>query len=184
MKTLGLDISTSVVGISIVQDLSPILLEYVDLTRCENFWEKVDVMTKYLTELKTKDIAQEIKYVGVEEALIGFKSGMSSAQTITTLIAFNAVVRHILRGTFGIDPQLIPAASARKKVGVKVLSKSKCGISVKDQVFRHMCENDLSHIIWPRKKATKKNPHPNVKEYAKDITDAYVIAKATYLLNS
>lgn len=188
MKTLGFDVSTSIVGVSIVDDSTgspvPVLLEHVDFSKCDGFWEKVDHFTTYINELHQRDISAGIKHIGVEEALIGFRTGMSSAQTITTLVAFNAVVRHILRQVFGMDPQLVPAASARKKAGVKVLSKAKCGKSVKDQVFEHMCQNDLSHVVWPRKKATKTNPAPDVKEFAKDITDGYVIAKATCLLNN
>lgn len=188
MKVLGLDVSTSVVGVSIVDDSSgkivPIVLDHIDLGKCESFWEKVDVVTTYLKALKEKSEAAGIAHVGVEEALIGFRPGMSSAQTITTLVAFNAVIRHVMRQLFEMDPHAVPAATARKKAGVKVSSKAKTGKSVKDQVFEHMCENDLSHIVWPRKKATKKNPSPDVKDWAKDTTDAYVIAKATLLLNS
>lgn len=185
---LGLDISTSVVGISIVGinetgNLVPLLLEHINLTKCDGFWDKVDTTTQYFKDLYNREISKQITHIGVEEALIGFSKGMSSAQTITTLIAFNAVVRLIVRNLYKIDPQLIPAATARKKAGVKVLSKKKCGKSVKDQVFEHMSQFDLSHIKWEYKKATKKNPTPSVKDYAKDITDSYVIAKATFLLN-
>jgi hypothetical protein len=188
MRVLGLDVSTSIVGVSIVDDVSgkidPILLEHIDLGKCETFWDKVDVVTKYFSDLKERDVSAGIKHIGVEEALIGFRTGMSSAQTITTLVAFNAIVRLIVRQIFLMDPQLVPAATARKKAGVKVLSKAKCGISVKDQVFQYMCDMDLSHVTWPRKKATKAKPNPDVKEYSKDITDGYVIAKATLLLNT
>lgn len=185
---LGLDVSTSVVGVSIVDNstgaVKPILLDHIDLGKCKDFWEKVDKVTEYFNELKATTDVHDIKHIGVEEALIGFRTGMSSAQTITTLVAFNAVVRHVLRQVFAMDPQLISAATARKKAGVKVLSKKKCGVSVKDQVFAHMCSNDLSHITWPKKKATKANPEPTVKEHAKDITDGYVVAKATLLSNA
>jgi len=187
MHVLGLDISTSIVGVCIVDDstgvLVPTLLDHIDLGKCNGFWEKVDTVTAYIDNLKSRQDFSNISNIAVEEALIGFTKGMSSAQTITTLIAFNAVIRHVLRLAYQIEPQCIPAATARKKAGVAVISKAKCGISVKDQVFAHMCKNDLSYKVWPLKKATKKNPNPSVKDFAKDITDAYVIAKASYLLN-
>lgn len=187
MRVLGLDVSTSIIGVSIVDNESgkivPTFLDHIDLTKCDTFWDKVKVTTDYFKVKLMMPQFADIKHIGVEEALVSFRSGMSSAQTITTLVAFNAVVRHVIIQLFSLEPQLVQASTARKKAGVKVLSRAKCGKAVKDQVFEHMCANDLSFVVWPRKKATKKNPNPDVKDYAKDTTDAYVVAKFTCLTN-
>jgi hypothetical protein len=193
MRVLGLDISTTCVGVAIVTDEATTLnhvpgtiyaerLDHIDFKAGSTFWDKVDTVKAYLDNLSGYKGVFKFDDVAVEEALMSFRPGMSSAQTISTLVAFNAIVRHLLRQQFCIDPTEIASSTARKLAGVKVIPKTKCGKDAKTQVFEYMCVNDLSHIVWPRKKPTKKNPVPDVKDFAKDTVDAYVVAKAALLL--
>jgi len=46
----------------------------------------------------------------------------------------------------------------------------------KEQVFKYMSENDLKHVDWPK----KKNGQPI--DSSRDMTDAYVIARAACLM--
>jgi hypothetical protein len=114
--------------------------------------------------------------VYLEEPLMGFRTGMSSAATITTLMRFNGIVSYISRGIFGVDPQYIASSTARKSCGIKLQKTSVAGINGKEQVFRYMSENDLKHVVWPK----KKNGEP--VDWSRDATDAYVIARAACLL--
>jgi hypothetical protein len=90
---------------------------------------------------------------------------------------FNGIVSYIGRKLFGVDPTYLSAASARKASGVKLQKTSIAGMSHKEQVFKHMSENDLKHIMWP----TKKSGQPI--DASRDMTDAYVIARAACIVN-
>lgn len=178
----GLDVSTSVTGICILSAEtlpddkgSHILhLDRIEFKKCKTFWEKAD-----LTSLELRNLSK--KYPGtprvaLEEPLMGFRTGMSSAATITTLMRFNGIVSYISREIFGVDPEYISSASARKLCGIKMQKTAKAGMSGKEQVFKYMSENDLKHVNWPE----KKNGEP--VDWSRDATDAYVIARAASLL--
>lgn len=179
---IGLDVSTSVTGVSIldankvVDDTGShiIYLDRIEYKKCNTLWDKADFTSKTLCDLKTK-IPGDYK-VYLEEPLMGFRTGMSSAATITTLMRFNGIVSYISRGIFGVDPQYIASSTARKSCGIKLQKTSVAGINGKEQVFRYMSENDLKHVAWPK----KKNGEP--VDWSRDATDAYVIARAACLL--
>jgi hypothetical protein len=171
------------IGVSIAErtDAGAIVPAFLDHIRLDNvkggLWQKLDYFTRDIQRMKLADRFDGIVDVAVEEALVSFRPGKSSADTITMLIRINVLASNVLRTMFGIDPRFIPSSTARKLAGVKVRRTSKVGKSAKDQVFAHMCANDLSHVIWP----LKRNGDP--KELAKDITDAWVVAKACAIVN-
>lgn len=173
---LGLDVSTSVTGICVldVDKSGPeqiLILDRIEFKSDKNFWQKTDRVRDRFLSLR-QDFFANWK-VALEEPLLGFQKGMSSAATITTLMRFNGIVSYISRDVFGIDPIYISAAHARKVCGIKMQRTSVAGLNGKDQVFKYMSENDLCHVTWPQ----KKNGNP--VDWSKDATDAYVIAKAS-----
>lgn len=185
---LGLDVSTACVGVCVVdahvepdmKGSNVVLLAHIDFKGCDTLWEKADVVSKFLAstpvsvQLALSTAAHPfIHTVCIEEPLMGFRTGMSSAATISTLMKFNGIVSYMSRAVFKFDPEYVSAAHARKLCGVKVQRVSKCGKSGKQQVFEHMCKNDLQHVTWPNKKRSAK-----VVDWAMDETDAYVIARA------
>jgi hypothetical protein len=179
---LGLDVSTSVTGVCVVDpDLDPICganiayLDRIEFKKCVTLWDKADRIKSELLLLKTR--FPSVTTFALEEPLLGFSKGMSSAATITTLMRFNGIVSYIGREVFGLEPTYIPAASARKLCGVKLQKTSVAGMPHKEQVFKHMCEHDLSHVQWP---LTPKSGM--IVPWAKDSTDAYVIARAAGLM--
>ena len=179
---VGLDVSTSITGICVIDsNILPddkgshiLLLDKIDFKKCKNFWEKTDAVHEYLSSLSSR---QKADVVALEEPLLGFQKGMSSAATITTLMRFNGIVSYISRSLFNLDPTYIASASARKICGVKLQQRKKCGKSHKEQVFEHMSQHDLKHVVWPTKKS---GAHIDA---AGDMTDAYVIARAACLMN-
>lgn len=180
MKTvLALDVSTSIVGVTILRDTEILLIDYIDFKKCNSIFDKTDVVSTYLDGVLGGE--HKIQIVAVEEPLMSFSMGMSSAKTITTLFRFNGMVSLLTHQKFKMEPIYISASHARKVCGIKVQQKKKCGLSHKQQTFNHMMANDLKHIVWPTKKQTKKNVNPPVVEWAYDCVDSYVIAKAGLL---
>jgi len=175
---LGLDVSTSVTGVCVVDPaLQPdasgshiLHLDRIEFKKCKTLWEKADVVAFELAEL-LKKIPGEYR-VALEEPLMGFRTGMSSASTITTLMRFNGIVSYISREIFKVDPEYISSSHARKLCGIKMQRTSIAGMSGKEQVFKYMSEHDLKHVKWPVKK------NGCAVEWSRDATDAYVISKA------
>ena len=174
---IGLDVSTSTIGLCIVDSTIVLddagshilLLDRIELKKCETLWEKADVV-----EQRLGGLTQTIDRVAIEEPLMGFRPGMSSAQTISTLMKFNGIVSYIARNVFKRDPEYISAAHARKLCGVKRQKTSVAGPQ-KEQVFRHMSQNDLKHVVWPTKKNGK------LVDWSRDATDSYCIARAAMI---
>jgi len=174
---LGLDVSTSCTGVCVLDPSKSTLigehivfLERIEYKKQKTLWEKADYTARFLEDIRKK---YEGDYrFALEEPLLGFRSGMSSAATITTLMRFNGIVSYIGRNIFKIDPTYISSAHARKLCGIKVQRTSIAGMSGKEQVFKFMSENDLKHVVWP----SKKNGKP--VDWSRDATDAYVIARA------
>jgi len=175
----GLDISTSITGIAILKGETIIAIDHIDFKKCNNIWEKTDVVKNKIDNLsKQFNLFPGEVTIAVEQPLMGFQAGMSSAQTITTLSQFNGIVSYIARDKFKINPEFVSAAHARKVCGMKMQKTKVAGMSHKEQVFKYMSENDLKHIVWPTKKKSDK-----LVEWSRDCTDAYVIARAFYLMN-
>lgn len=176
---LGLDVSTSVVGICILdQDKSVNDTDYiskfdsVNFKKCKTLWEKADLMSEHFTNLRNE--FSDIKSIAVEEPLMGFRAGMSSAQTIAMLMRFNGIVSYMSRCFFDVDPVYINSAHARKKCGIK-MQKTKIAGPQKEQVFKHMSENDLKLIVWDKKK------NGEIIDESRDMCDAYVVARSFHL---
>lgn len=183
---LGLDVSTSCTGVCILESTIDRnvwttkikLLEAIEFKGCKTFWDKADVVSEYLDDVIRGSFEDGRLEHGIcpdrvvlEEPLMGFRPGMSSAQTITQLMRFNGIVSYLARRTFKQEPEYIGSAHARKLCGIK-LQRTALGGPQKEQVFAHMAANDLQSIQWPLTKTGKVVP------WSRDATDAYVIARA------
>lgn len=182
---LGLDVSTSCTGVCIVNsDVLPddegshiLVLEAIEFKGCTTLWDKADVVAEYLADVVRGSFKDRSRMptcpdrIVLEEPLMGFRPGMSSAQTISTLMRFNGIVSYIARNTFKAEPEYIGSAHARKLCGIK-LQRTALGGPQKEQVFAHMAARDLKHVVWPVKKSGK------TVDWSRDACDAYVIARA------
>jgi hypothetical protein len=178
-KVLGLDISTSCTGLSIVHGTSSSdvdLLEFVEFKKCKTLWEKVDHIEEYIASRDFLVKCVGLTDVYVEESLQMFRPGLSSASTISTLSKFNAMVSLLVRQRLGITPQYIAATSARKRCGIRVQKIP--GKTGKQQAFDWATSGPLSNVTWPLKKNGKN------KDGAMDAVDAYVIATSGWLIES
>lgn len=175
---LGLDVSTSIVGVCVVDSgVEPdvvgshiLVLDHIEFKRCKTLWDKADHVEQVLEQIVPYPVDM-IDRVVLEEPLMGFRPGMSSAQTISTLMRFNGIVSYIARNTFKCEPEYIGSAHARKLCGIK-LQRTAIGGPQKEQVFKHMAANDLKHVVWPLKKSGK------IVDWSRDACDAFVVARA------
>ena len=215
---LGLDVSTSVTGVCILNsDIVPddkgshiLMIEAIEFKGCKTLAEKANTVEVYFEGICER--MPQVDRIVLEDALLGFRPGMSSAQTISTLTRFNGIVgfiamrvfsetrhrknapeKHWVSGSWSdinfptrghfipegqrifigddIEPEYIGSAHARKLCGIKLLRTGIAGPQ-KEQVFTHMAEHDLQHVVWPVKKNGK------VVDWSRDACDAYVIARA------
>jgi hypothetical protein len=93
---LGLDISTSIIGITILnKDGNIIHTEALDLRNKNHYpdvYKKYERVYAYFLELKL-DYNYNFTHIFIEQSLQMFRSGFSSAKTLSTLSSFNGVER-------------------------------------------------------------------------------------------
>jgi hypothetical protein len=168
---LGLDISTSLTGFTVLNEDGSILHnEVIDLRpkRFDNMFQKADAVKTRLTQIK---FLYNIKDIFIEQSLNAFRPGLSSAQVILTLGKFNGIVSWICYEIFNKEPQYIGASSARKSIGIKVEK----GQNAKEIVLKHILDTEPSFKV---DYTPKGNPKPGTFDRA----DSLVIAKAGYNL--
>jgi hypothetical protein len=166
---LGLDISTSITGITVLNEDGTVLHnEALDLTskKLDNMFKKASVVRDRLTQLK---FLFNIKNIFIEQSLNAFRPGLSSAQVILTLGKFNGIVSWICHEIFGREPEYIGASTARKSVGIKIEK----GQNAKEIVLAHILALDSTFKV-------EYTAHGNPKKGSFDRADSYVIAKAGY----
>ena len=111
---LGLDISTSITGYTIVDNDGQIVeCDHIDLRKEKNFFQKCASIEGHLARIRNTYF---IEHVYVEQSLQSFRSGFSSAQTLSLLSKINGIVSWICYNLFGAEPQFVAATSARKFV--------------------------------------------------------------------
>ena len=176
---LGLDISTSCTGITIMDKKKKLLLcDYIELSKKGSLYTKADEIKKYFEKIK---LEYRITHIFVEENLQKFRPGFSSAKVLTTLSKFNGVVCYIASQVFedSNEPININVVNARKSLGLKVEREKKCGVSTKDQVLNWVSK-DCKSIVWPTK-ILKSGPRKGmeiISSSSYDMADSYVIAVA------
>lgn len=168
---LGLDISTSITGFSILENgKNVILCDKIDLRNKKyiDFFDKSAVSKKALEEIKQK---YPIQQIWIEETLNVMNRGMSSAHTIMTLNRFNGILSWMCYETFNIRPRYVSARQARKLVGVQIPK----GADAKQCVFDFLLANEPQFKV-------EYSKFGNPVQGTFDRADSLVIAKAGYLL--
>ena len=181
MYSLGLDISTSCTGLCVLDGLGNLaLLDSVSF-KSKNIFEKSKEIRHKLEDIKK---SYQISSIYVEENLQAFRPGLSSAKTLIVLARFNGIVSQISYDIFEVLPEYINVNSARKSLGIKIISQKKCGKPTKEQVFEWV-DCRVPNYSWPTKKL-KRGPRSGLTildPSSYDMADAYVIAAAGNLNN-
>ena len=165
--TLGLDISTSITGATIIQDAKIIKTTFWD-TRNKNKFATIYDKAKFVrSQLEDLAFDYKITNVYIEQSLHSFRSGFSSAQTLSTLSRFNGIISWICWDLLGIQPEMIAATSARKQAGVGI----KRGDNAKEKVLQFIIDKYPDIEIQYTK-------HGNPKPGTLDMCDSIIIALA------
>ena len=164
---LGLDISTSITGITLLdKEGEVVFISSVDTRKNKNFFQKAEAVKSFLKDLSKK---YSIEKIVIEQSLQSFRSGFSSAKTLSTLSRFNGVVSWMCYSLWGREPTYIAATSARKLCGIKVPK----GEKAKPVVLQFVLDNEPKFMVEYTKHG---NPKPN----SFDKADSWVIAKAGF----
>tara|TARA_E500000305_G_C3999693_1_gene226621 strand:- start:35 stop:556 length:522 start_codon:yes stop_codon:yes gene_type:complete len=162
--TLGLDISTSKVGLCIM-DYKFNLLETVliKLNTKDELEDRCLQIEEFISNLE-----YNITSTYIESAYIAFSGGKTSAITMSKLQRFNGMVCFMVRKLLGQQASLLSPAKARGLVGLKI----KRGENTKQKVIEHVTRS------FPNDFEYELTRHGNPKPGTDDRADAIVIAWA------
>lgn len=164
---LGLDASTSFVGLTLLDDCGKIVkCECLDLRKIEGEYEKLEKLAEKLKELNL----QHDTPVFIEEALMMFQNNRSMASVISKLQRWNGMVCGLLFNTYKIKTETIGVLTARKSLDIKV----KRGENAKEIVLKKLVDSVPEFGV-------EYTPKGNPKQGTYDRADSYVIAYAGYL---
>lgn len=166
MLILGLDVSTSCVGLSVINEhKQPLLVGAVTIDHIDNVKDKVsavlDIVVKHVLSIGTPD------KIIVEQSLQAFRPGLSSANTICSLVKMNGVTSVLAELLTNTSVSYISSQTARKLCGIKIVK----GIDTKTQVVEWAIKNVLNVWDLPRKRRSD-----DVANQVKDAVDALVVA--------
>ena len=164
---VGLDISTSITGVTVIED-KEIKESFFCDTRNKNKFPSLYNKAIFIKEALLNISKQyEISNIYIEQSLHSFRSGFSSAQTLSTLSRFNGIVSWLCYEIFQIEPKMIAATSARKYAGVAI----KRGENAKQKVLQFVIDKYPNIKILYTKHG---NPKPGIL----DMCDSIIIALA------
>ena len=165
---LGLDISTSITGATVLDEAGAIVYCEAWDTRNKNrfptLFDKGTFVKHKLWELHDRF---HIEKIYIEQSLQAFRPGLSSAKTILTLAKFNGIVSYLTRRVYEIEPEYVGASSARKLCGIKV----ERGKKAKEVVLQHILDTEPKFKI-------SYTRHGNPKPGSHDMSDAIIVARA------
>lgn len=165
---LGLDISTSMTGATVLDDTGKIVYCEAWDTRNKNKYptllSKVGFVKGKLRELEDRF---NIDSIFVEQSLSRFRPGFSSAKTILTLSKFNGIVSWLCYEMYEVEPEYLSVTPARKAIGITVPR----GENAKEVVLNFLLDNEDSFSVEYTK-------HGNPKPGSYDKADSIVIARA------
>jgi len=164
---LGIDVSTSISGFAILDKEGAVIYnDALDTRKYKSIFEKAKTFQDKLKEFKKE---YKIKKIYIEKSLQSFRSGFSSAKTLSTLSAFNGVVSWMCYDIFKMEPEYLAATSARKLCGIKIPR----GEKAKPVVLKFLLDNEPSFVVEYTKFG---NPKPKYF----DMADSIIIARAGF----
>jgi len=168
---LGLDISTTMVGVAIVDNKSRELIvsENIDLTKFDTLFSKAEIVGSELWQIGNN---YSIENIFIETALKRFIPGRSKADTIIKLAKFNGIVSWMCFDTFNMIPEYLNVNTARSLYGLSFPRGTK-GPKRKKMVIEAVIEKEKTAFKYEMARGNK-----NYKKGTDDRADAIVIARA------
>ena len=179
MIIIGLDISTSITAYSVMDTDSPlgkrlVKSDVIYLSKIKDPYAKACVVRDHF-----RNLSKEFNFdkIVIEESLQAFRSGMSSAKTLSSLTRFNGIVSFLAQDILKCEAVRLNVISARSKLGLKIDRKS--DISSKEQVRNWVMDHDdFKSFTWPTK-TLKSGPRKGITIFdtaCLDIADSAVMA--------
>ncbi len=175
---LGLDVSTSRVGICVLDYSSNLLRsDFIKMNSKDILEDRCLVLEKYIKEIDCYNSITNkgycFKEVFIESPFVMFSGGKTTAMTMAKLQRFNGMVCYMIRKALGTSPVSIAANKARGLVGLKI----KRGEDTKRKVI------DWAQNQYPEHFLVEHTRFGNPKPGTDDMADAIVIARAGLLIS-
>ena len=171
---LGLDISSSKVGIAVIDENKKIIMLKLVKFEKESLENKALVLSEEFKQIKKK---YKIKDVFIEEPISIYARGKSTAHVISVLQRFNGMCSLMCRLVYGDIPTLINSRKARTLADVKIPGRLKSK-EIKKIIIEEMSKR------YQKDFPTPKTKFGNYKPGTDDKADALVIALAGHKLIS
>ena len=168
MIILGLDLSTSITGATLLNEKGDTILCEAWDTRNKKKFPTIFHKAQFVRD-RLVSLGWPVKKIFIEQSLQSFRSGFSSAQTLSTLARFNGIISWICFHDLNREPEYIAATTARKFCGIKVPR----GQKAKEVALQYFLDNG-NEIKYTR--------HGNPKPGSYDRADSWIVAHAGYKL--
>jgi len=174
---LGLDVSTSRVGICILDYSSSLLRsEFIKMNSKDDLEDRCIVLENYINRINVRNSINNKGYhfdkVFIESPFMMFSGGKTTAMTMAKLQRFNGMVCYMIRRTLGFSPVSIAANKARGSVGLKI----KRGEDTKKKVIEWVQKE------YPQDFLVEYTRYGNPRPGTDDMADSIVIARAGLLI--
>tara|TARA_R110001583_G_scaffold57407_2_gene171940 strand:- start:268 stop:789 length:522 start_codon:yes stop_codon:yes gene_type:complete len=165
---LGLDISTSITGYTILDYQGTLVRCSAWDTRNKNkfdsHFKKADYIKHELLSIKSQI---PVSHVYIEQPFMFFNSGGSSAKTMASLQRFNGIISWICCEIFETTPAYLTAGEARKLCKIRVPR----GQKAKKVIMQWVLDNEKDFDV---EYTSRGNPKPKYF----DMADSLVMARA------
>lgn len=160
---LGLDISTSVIGVCIYAD-KLVKYDYLKFKPKQSKFEKWNIAKKYFQNIKFE---YHIDEIFIEEALLMFQKGRSRPKVLASLRGMNDVISYICSEIYEMEPKYISVNKARKLNKIVAVGEQ----TGKEAAFEFVKQNEPDFVV-------ELNRNGNIKKEMLDCSDSIVIARA------
>jgi len=117
MKILGLDVSSSKIGIALLNNDDIVISEVLKFKSSQSLEERAEQFERRMREIEELHVIYD---VFVEQPAMMFKGGKTTAQTMAKLQRFNGMCSYIVYKVFDTTPVLVNPRSARSKLNIKI----------------------------------------------------------------
>jgi hypothetical protein len=172
MKILGLDVSSSKIGIALLNNDDIVISEVLKFKSSQSLEERAEQFERRMREIEELHVIYD---VFVEQPAMMFKGGKTTAHTMATLQRFNGMCCYVVNSVFEMEAELVNPLSARSVLGIKVPRKIPSKAK-KKFIIDNITERFDGQFKYNMTR--QENPQPGTDDRA----DALVVALAGPLL--
>jgi len=117
---LGLDISTSKIGIALLNENKELICsDFIKLNSKDSLEKRAEQFYEYIYLLYL-EYERKIDSVFLEQPFVAMFGGSSSAVTTSTLNIFSGMCRYVIYGVLNKEPVLVDVRKARSSLGIRI----------------------------------------------------------------